>query len=272
MDNLMSEGPENQTYPPAKPGGSCLQRTLYIFLIIFAISATIVLIIFIIGAFRVNQGVQRLSEATNPIGEFVGDLLVPVTPEIIASPVTVLQNVQDEARLLTVTADYQKNLVAEQRSDLFWGLLGEQLIFEAHGTVAAGIDLSQLTEADIVVVGPDTVWIRLPKAAIFDDLPVLDTQKSKILDRDTGLLTRADPDLETAVRQQAEYEILLVAQEDTSLLERANTNAQEEISKIIKSIGFTEVVFYEDEFPPVTPYAQQAPKGYTSSTPEPASP
>jgi hypothetical protein len=180
--------------------------------------------------------------------------------------------VQDEARLLTVTADYQKNLVAEERSDIFWGLLGEQLIFEAHGTVAAGIDLAQLTEADIIVVNPNTVWVRLPPATIFDDLPILDTQNSRILDRDTGLFARANPNLETQVRQQAELEILLVAQEDTALLERANANAQREIAQIISSMGFSEIVFYEEAFPPVTPYAQQAPKGYIITTPEPASP
>lgn len=268
----MSQQPDIQTNPPTQTGGSCLQRTLYVSLILFAIAAIVALGIFIIGAIRVNQGVQRLSETTNPIGEFVSDLWVPVTPEIIVSPVTILQNVQDEARLLTVTGDYQKNLIAEERNDIFWGLLGEQLIFEAHGTVAAGIDLTQLTETDVIVVDPDTVWVRLPQATIFDDLPILDTQKSRILDRDTGFLTRANPDLETQVRQQAEIEILLVAQEDTALLARANTNAQEELAKIIKSMGFSNVVFYEDEFPPVTPYAQQAPKGYIITTPEPVSP
>ncbi len=268
----MSQKSEIQPDQPRQPGDSCLKRALYVFLSLLAIAATITLGIFIVGLFRVNQGMQRLSQTSNPIGEFVSDLLVPVTPVIIASPATVLQNVQDEARLLTVTADYQKNLIAEERSDIFWGLLGEQLIFEAHGTVAAGIDLAQLTENDIIVVDPDTVWVRLPKAAIFDDLPILDTQKSRILDRDTGFLARANPDLETQVRQQAELEILLVAQEDTALLARANTNAQEELAKLIKSIGFSEVVFYEDEFPPVTPYAQEAPKGYIITTPESPSP
>ncbi len=264
----MSEQNDTQTNPPAPKGGSCLQRALYVFMIVFAAAATIALIVFIIGAIRVNQGVQRLSEATNPVGEFVRELVVPVTPEIVPSPVTVLQNIQDEARLLTLTADYQKNLVGERRNDVLWGLLGEQLIFEAHGTVAAGIDLADLTEDDIIVVDPDTVWVKLPEAVIFADLPILDTQKSRILDRDTGLLTRADPELETQVRRQAEQELLLAAQED-NLLERANANAQEQIRKIIESLGFSQVEFYADEFPPVTPYAQEAPKGYTITTPEP---
>lgn len=265
----MDEQINPKTSLSAKPGSSCLQRALYLFMIIFAIAATAAIIIFIVGALEVRRGVQRFGSATDPVSEFVRDLIVPVTPEIIPSPITVLLNVRDEARLLTITADYQKNLIGQRRNESLWGLLGEKLIFEAHGTVAAGIDISQLTEADIIVVGPDTVWVRLPQATIFDDLPVLNTQRSRILDRSTGLLTRADPDLETQIRQQAEQEILLMAQEDSALIMRANTNAQEQIRRIIQSMGFSQVEFFDYDFPPVTPYAQQSPKGFATTTPQP---
>lgn len=264
----MSEQTDDKNGRTAQGNSSCLQRALLITLIIFFLAASAVSILLVTGIIQLRQGIQRLGEATNPIGDFTRNLFVEATPVILPSPVTILRSVQDEARLLTLTADFQTNVVAERRNDILWGLLGEQLIFEAHGTVAAGIDLTQLQEEDILVVSPDTVWIRLPDAIIFDDLPILDTQKSRVLDRDTGLFTRADPNLETQVRREAEKALLEAAQA-SNLLQRAEQNAQAELRKILASLGFTQVVFYKGAFPAVTPYSQQIPKGYTITTPEP---
>lgn len=264
----MSEQPMLETSPPAKQDSSCLQRALLISLAIFLLTGAAAAIIFVMGVFQVRQGMQRLGQTTGSVGEYVRQLVVPVTPVVLASPITVLRNIQDEARLLTLTADFQKNIIADSKNEILWGLMGEKLIFEAHGTVAAGIDLTQLSEGDIIVVAPDTIWVRLPKAEIFTDLPILDSQKSRVLHRDTGLLTRADPNLETLVRQQAEIELLEVAQ-NSDLLIRANLNAQLELRKIIGNLGFSQIIFFADEFPPVTPYAQEAPKGFIITTPEP---
>ncbi len=265
----MSEHTYTENGCAAQSNNSCLQRALLIILIIFFLSASAVSILFVTGIIQLRQGIQRLSEATNPISDFARNLFVEATPVILPSPVTILRSVQDEARLLTLTADFQTNVIAERRNEVLWGLLGEQLIFEAHGTVAAGIDLTQLQEEDILVVSPDTVWIRLPRAIIFEDLPILDTQKSRVLDRDTGLFTRADPNLETQVRRDAEKALLEAAQA-SNLLQKAEQNAQIELRRILAGLGFVQVVFYEDTFPPVTPYAQQVPKGFTIvTTPEP---
>lgn len=263
MSKSESRAVESRNADRPDTSGSCLRRAMYLFMSIFFIAASIALVIFIVSAVKVGQGVKQLGE--NPVGEFVRQLVIPATPEILPSSAFVLRGLQDEARLITLSANYRETFIAQRNDDVLWGALGEKLVFEAYGTVVAGIDLSQMNEDDILVVSPGIVWIKLPQAKIFDDLPILDTDLSYVADRDTGLLTRADPELETQVRRKAEQEILTIA-EESDLLTRANVNAQQEIQKIIAGLGF-EVVFFEDDLPPATPYVQDVPKGYVL-TPE----
>lgn len=103
--------------------------------------------------------------------------------------------------------------------------------------------------------------VHLPPAKIFEDIPVLDNDRSFVADRDTGLLTRADPELETQVRQAAEGAIREAAQ-SSDILARANTNAQTYMQNFLAGLGFTEIIFTPDTPAPVTPYQQEVPKGY----------
>jgi hypothetical protein len=128
-------------------------------------------------------------------------------------------------------------------------------------TLISGLNRAQMTPADIQVAGPNTVWIHLPEATLFDDLPALDNEKSFVADRDTGLLTRADPELETQVRQAAETRLKEEALA-SGVLERANYNAQQYMLDFLNGLGFEEVVFYE-ETPPIPPaFEQEVPKGF----------
>jgi len=139
----------------------------------------------------------------------------------------------------------------------------------ANGKVVAGVDLSQMEPDDIQVVDPDTVMIHLPEAEIFTDLPILDNDQSYVADRDTGLFASADPQLETQVRQAAE-DALLEEAYATSLLDRANVNAQQFMLTFMQGVGFTEVIFMAEKPPVPEPYIQEAPKGYVILTPTPS--
>jgi hypothetical protein len=46
------------------------------------------------------------------------------------------------------------------------------------------------------------VWLHLPEAAVFTTR--LDSAKTRVYSRQTGLLVPTDPNLETQVRQEAE--------------------------------------------------------------------
>ena len=257
---MMKES-ESQAQPTGN--GSLLRKAVYLFLIIFFVLGSL-------AAYTVVTSVNRAQEAVAPVGDLVRQLAIPATPVILPDPSTIVNQVQDKTELVTVHMELEKIVRAERNQEVLWGALGESLIFVAYGRVEAGVDLSQLSEDDIVVVDPDTVMVHLPEAQIFADKPILDTEKSYVADRDTGLLTRSDPELETEVRRAAEAEILAAAQE-SDLTQRAEQNAQEFMRIFLQGVGFNEVVFTDGPPPTVVPFEQELPKGYVlTPAPTPA--
>jgi hypothetical protein len=85
--------------------------------------------------------------------------------------------------------------------------------------------------------------VRLPPAEVF--IATLDNEKSYVYDRQTGALTRPDPNLETQVRQTAEQEILKGALED-GILEQAQLNAEAYLLKFFAALGFPNTIFVDD--------------------------
>lgn len=238
-----------------------LKKLAYLFLIIF----------FLVGAFVAYTFVVTVNKAgtvVQPIGEFMQQLIIPATPVILPNPITIVHQINDLARLETASVDLEKIVTAERNNDYLWGAMGETLIFVANGRVVAGIDLADMTPADIQVVDPTTVMVHIPEATLFDDLPALDNENSYVADRDTGLLTRADPQLETEVRRMAEN-VLIEEALNSGVLEQANFNAQEFMLTFMKGLGFETVIFTDDTPPTVEPYVQDVPKGYILMTPTP---
>ena len=238
-----------------------LRKLAYLFLIIF----------FVMGALAAYTFVATINKAESvaqPIGDFVKQLVIPATPVVLPSSSTIVRQINDLARLETASMALEKNVIAERNNDILWGMMGESLIFEAHGLAVAGVDFSAMTPADIQVVDPTTVMIHLPEAILFEDLPLLDTEKSRVLDRDTGVFASVDPHLETIVRQEAELALREEAKA-TDILEIANYNAQEFMLTFMQGLGFETVIFTDDIPPTVEPYEQEIPKGYILVTPTP---
>lgn len=232
-----------------------LQKTFYAILIIFFVIASI-------AAYAVITTVNKTDKAVvEPIGNLVRQLVLPATPVILPSPSTILLNMDQQFDVITVSSEFEKVVTAERNQDVLWGALGETLIFVANGTVAAGIDLSQMTPEDIQVLDPVTVQIHLPPAQIFPEYSGLNNDKSYVADRDTGLLTRADPQLETEVRRIAEQEIIEVAQ-GSNLLQQAEENAEKEIRELLEGLGFVNIEFWDETPPPAPTYNAEVPKGY----------
>ncbi len=220
----------------------------------------------------VNSTAEGAVSAVEPITDRVRQLFVPATPVILPDPATIVRQINDLARLETASYEMEKIVTAESEQDGLLGLLlGESMIFVAYGKVYAGVDFSRMTPADIVVVDPQTVRVHLPAAEIFNDIPVLDNDRSYVADRDTGLLTNADPELETQVRQAAEGAIREAAT-SSDILGRANTNAQTYMRNLLGGLGFTNIEFTDTTPPPAAPYQQEVPKGYyllPTATPAP---
>jgi Protein of unknown function (DUF4230) len=104
-----------------------------------------------------------------------------------------------------------------------------------------------------VVVSPGgQVTIIVPAAEIL--VASLDNNKSYVYDRQTGLLTKGDVNLETQARQVAQQQIQQAALED-GILKLAQDNAASYLERLLSSLGFTDVVFVQ-----ATPTAQDTPQ------------
>ena len=77
-----------------------------------------------------------------------------------------------------------------------------KLTLLATGDVIAGLDLSQMKPADAWREGDGTLVLRLPPPQIL--VTRLDNSQSRVLTRNTGILRRADINLESRAREHAE--------------------------------------------------------------------
>jgi hypothetical protein len=213
----------------------------------------LILIVLIAGAYFIVQTIQQTQQAvTEPFNQVsqanqslqtqVSNLLNP-TPTIIPDPVTYINEIRALARLETIQYSVEKVVTAEMGTGTFEFLFGDKLLFIAHGTVIAGIDLQKLQPDDMRYEN-GVLTVRLPPAEIF--IAALDNEKSRIYQRDTGLLSQPDVNLETSVRQIAEQEILKAALED-GILEQAQVNAEAYLLKFFSALGFPNTIFLYDQ-------------------------
>ena len=260
-EEKVAEAPQREAQRSGGSGTSVLKAGAYGCLILFFGLLSFAVIMFIVGVDRTNESVVE------PVGNLVRQLALPATPEILPNPSTIVREINDLSRLETASFEFEKVITAETKQDVFWGALGESMVFVAYGKVYAGVDFAEMSVDDLQVYDANTVYVYLPPARIFEDIPVLDSQRSFVADRDTGILTRADPELETEVRRAAENAIMEAAQE-SEILERANNNAQEYMLNFLQGLGFENVIFTDEPPEPAPPFEQQIPKGFIL-TPQP---
>lgn len=209
-------------------------------LVILAFSA-------IAGIIIVRQTLQQAQQAIQPVNELTSNMATQVaqafnpTPTILPDPITIIHNVRDLARLETIQYSVEKVITAENRQGPFGFLFGDRLILVAHGVVIAGVDLEKLGPQDLRLEN-GVLYVTLPNPDIF--IATLDNEKSYVYDRDTGLLTHGDINLETSARQAAEKEIEIAAYED-GILEQARQNAENYLYRLLRDLGYPEVIFIE---------------------------
>jgi hypothetical protein len=164
-------------------------------------------------------------------------------PVIRTDQPAVITQIRQLNRLETASFTVEKVIEGGQShgNAVLDALLGDRLLFIAHGEVIAGVDFSQLGEGD-VVVHPDGsgVSLRLPPARILEH--VLDNERSRVYDRRVGILTKGDANLESQVRQTAEQEILNAACEG-GILDQANSSAQMQVRALLQTLGVRQVDF-----------------------------
>ena len=119
-------------------------------------------------------------------------------------------------------------------------IAGDKITFLAVGDVIAGIDLSHITVDDVRKSSDGTLTLRLPRPAIL--VSRVDNRESRVLNRDTGLLRGADPELESRVRMNAEMAIRREAV-SKGILQLASTNAETKLAAFLNTLGVQQVRF-----------------------------
>jgi hypothetical protein len=209
----------------------------------------VLVIIAIVSSAMIWLVYDSFQRAVTPVQSMTGELATQVssmlnpTPTIIPNPITIIRDVRSLARLETIQYSVEKVITAEQGQGTLGVLFGDKLIFVAHGQVIAGVDLSKLGAGDIEI-NDGILYLNLPNPEIF--VATLDNEKSYVYDRQTGLLTKGDINLESSARRLAEDEIEKAAVED-GILDLARQNAENYLTRLLSDLGYPEVIIISDK-------------------------
>ncbi len=190
----------------------------------------------------INAPFSQVNQANQALQTQMANLLHP-TPTIIPDPVTYINEVRALARLETIQYSVEKVITGETGGGTFQSLFGDKMLFVAHGTVIAGLDMEKLQPQDMHYEN-GVLTVKLPPAEIF--IATLDNEKSYVYQRDTGILAKPDMNLETLVRQKAEDEIRKAALED-GILQQAQSNAEAYLFKFFAALGYPNTIFAKDQ-------------------------
>ncbi|MCJ7433466.1 MAG: DUF4230 domain-containing protein [Anaerolineales bacterium] len=220
-----------------------MKNTLNIIFSILIILVLVAGIYFIVQTVRETAAAaaapfQGIQEANASMQTQVAPLLNP-TPTIIPDPVTYINEIRALARLETIQYSIEKVIKAEVGQGNLGFAFGDKLLFVAHGIVIAGIDMEKL-QPENMRLDNGLLTVKLPPAEIF--IATLDNEKSYVYDRETGILTKGNQDLETLARQSAEDEIRKAALED-GILTQAQTNGEAYLLKFFVALGYKTVIF-----------------------------
>ncbi len=164
----------------------------------------------------------------------------PAEPEVDVRSV-VIQQLRGASEL--TTAIFAMEAVVPTRSDrtLAGYVIGStNLLYLAYGEVRAGVDLSQVTAADIQI-SDSTIALTLPPSQILD--AKLDLSRSDVYDYDRGFLGLGPdnaPDLQEMAQQEALSKIEAAACAE-GILAEANRRAEMVVSQLLNTAGFETV-------------------------------
>jgi len=164
------------------------------------------------------------------------------------TPIVVINKITGLGRLETTEFAMQTIIDLSNEPNNLWEEVvgGDKIVLVAEGEVVAGVDLSKIEPADIDVDGT-TVTIILPPTEVFYSR--IDNEKTKVYERDAGLLVSPDPNLESRARQMAEEKLTKWAIE-RNIYDRAESSANLQVENLLLSLGFTDITIEFEEVLP----------------------
>jgi uncharacterized protein DUF4230 len=117
---------------------------------------------------------------------------------------------------------------------------GDELTLLAAGDVIAGFDFSKLSANDITRDATGGVILHLPAPEIL--VTRIDNQATRVINRNTGMLRREDPEMETRARAHVETMIHDEALKN-GILKMAEDNGEKVLAELLHTLGFQRVRF-----------------------------
>jgi hypothetical protein len=175
----------------------------------------------------------------NPFGSDTKDRSQPV----------LLKSLENLSDYHAATANMQVVVDVEEDVKLLPSFIkGERTLFVAAGTVDAAVDFRGLSrDPDAVQVSDDrrSVRLSLPAPKLLE--PSLDPDRTRVYDRDRGVLDRVEdalsdrPGDEQPLYQLAEDKLAAAADEDPRLLKTAERNTRSMLEGLLRGLGFEQI-------------------------------
>jgi hypothetical protein len=203
--------------------------------LLWMISGGAIVATLLIGLRDVQIGNLALNAFNNLVGPKVSEPQVDVKS-------LVLQQMREASELTTAVFTMQAVVPTEQDAALGGFVFGKtKLLYIAHGEVKAGVDLSQISAADLRVAN-DTIQLQLPAARILDQK--IDIDKSQVYDYDRGMLglgPDTGPQLQALAQQEALQKITAAACQE-GLLQKASNRAKLVVTQLLNATGYKSVI------------------------------
>jgi len=184
-------------------------------------------------------GILLVIGPLNPFGTETKDRSQPV----------LLKSLQDLSDYHAATANMQVVVDVEQDAKLLPSFIkGERTLFVAAGNVDAAVDFKALAkDPEAVKVSKDrrSVELTLPAPRLLK--PQLDPDRSRVYDRDRGVLDRVEdalsdrPGDEQPLYQLAEDKLAAAAAADPKLLQTAERNTRSMLEGLLRGLGFENI-------------------------------
>jgi hypothetical protein len=179
---------------------------------------------------------------TGPLNPFGSDTKDRSQPVLLKS----LENLSDYH---AATANMQVVVDVEEDARLLPSFIkGERTLFVAAGNVDAAVDFRGLSrDPDAVKVSDDrrSVTLTLPAPKLLE--PQLDPDRTRVYDRDRGVLDRLEdavsdtPGDEQPLYQLAEDKLAAAAAADPKLLQTAERNTRAMLEGLLRGLGFEDI-------------------------------
>ncbi|GAA1528309.1 DUF4230 domain-containing protein [Nocardioides humi] len=173
---------------------------------------------------------------------------------------SVLVSLTDLSEYRAATGYYETVVDIENDSKLPSWIKGERVLYVGKGDVAAFVDFGELDEQRVVVSEDRlSATIRLPAPQL--DKPVLDLEKSYVVDHDSGFMSNfGGSDLEREAQLTAVRQMATAATDTGALVDLARKNTAAMLRGLLGGLGYVDVTVTWDDEPTASPSPTPSPQ------------